>query len=150
MSRISCLLLFLATPPSWAAEASNTPTEAEQIREEIVVTADRSKQQLQQTGNSVAVISRAQIENKGFDFVTDAMRQIPGLSVNQSGPSGSTSQVRIRGSEANHTLVLIDGFNANDPAIGSEFNFADLTTVDIDKIEIVRGSQTALYGSDTI
>ena len=78
------------------------------------------------------------------------MRQIPGLSVNQSGPIGSATQIRIRGAEANHTLVLIDGFNANDPAIGSEFNFADLTTFDVDQIEVVRGSQTALYGSDTI
>ncbi len=144
------LLLFLAMPPLWATESSSPLTEVEQIREEIVVTADRMKQQLQQTGNSVTVISRKHIESAGFDFVTDTMRQIPGLSVNQSGPIGSTSQVRIRGSEANHTLVLIDGFNANDPAIGSEFNFADLTTFDIDKIEIVRGSQTALYGSDTI
>ena len=78
------------------------------------------------------------------------MRQIPGLSVNQSGPIGSATQIRIRGAEANHTLVLIDGFNANDPAIGSEFNFADLTTFDVDQIEVGRGSQTALYGSDTI
>ena len=145
---IGCLLLLIAPLP-WAAEKSIL-SQAEQIREEIVVTADRNAQPLKHTGNSISVISREQIENRGFDFASEAMRQIPGLSVNQSGPIGSATQIRIRGAEANHTLVLIDGFNANDPAIGSEFNFADLTTFDIDQIEIVRGSQTALYGSDTI
>ncbi len=141
---------LLIAPLSWTAENPDALSEAEQIREEIVVTADRSAQQLQHTGNSISVILRDRIEKQGLDFATDAMRQIPGLSVSQSGPIGSTSQIRIRGAEANHTLVLIDGFNANDPAIGSEFNFADLMTFDIDQIEVVRGAQTALYGSDTI
>ena len=142
-------LLLLVAPLSWATEKS-VLSQAEQIREEIVVTADRNTQPLKHTGNSISVISKEQIENRGFDFASEAMRQIPGLSVNQSGPIGSATQIRIRGAEANHTLVLIDGFNANDPAIGSEFNFADLTTFDVDQIEVVRGSQTALYGSDTI
>ena len=141
--------MLLIAPLPWAAEKS-VLSQAEQIREEIVVTADRNTQPLKHTGNSISVISKEQIENRGFDFASEAMRQIPGLSVNQSGPIGSATQIRIRGAEANHTLVLIDGFNANDPAIGSEFNFADLTTFDVDQIEVVRGSQTALYGSDTI
>ena len=141
--------MLLIAPLPWAAEKS-VLSPAEQIREEILVTADRNTQPLKHTGNSISVISKEQIENRGFDFASEAMRQIPGLSVNQSGPIGSTTQIRIRGAEANHTLVLIDGFNANDPAIGSEFNFADLTTFDVDQIEVVRGSQTALYGSDTI
>ena len=141
--------MLLIAPLPWAAEKS-VLSPAEQIREEIVVTADRNTQPLKHTGNSISVISKEQIENRGFDFASEAMRQIPGLSVNQSGPIGSATQIRIRGAEANHTLVLIDGFNANDPAIGSEFNFADLTTFDVDQIEVVRGSQTALYGSDTI
>ena len=141
--------MLLIAPLPWAAEKS-VLSPAEQIREEIVVTADRNTQPLKHIGNSISVISKEQIENRGFDFASEAMRQIPGLSVNQSGPIGSATQIRIRGAEANHTLVLIDGFNANDPAIGSEFNFADLTTFDVDQIEVVRGSQTALYGSDTI
>ena len=135
--------MLLIAPLPWAAEKS-VLSPAEQIREEIVVTADRNTQPLKHTGNSISVISKEQIENRGFDFASEAMRQIPGLSVNQSGPIGSATQIRIRGAEANHTLVLIDGFKANDPAIGSEFNFADLTTFDVDQIEIVRGSQTAL------
>ena len=130
--------LLVIAPLSWTAENPDALSEAEQIREEIVITADRSAQQLQHTGNSISVILRDRIEKQGLDFATDAMRQIPGLSVSQSGPIGSTSQIRIRGAEANHTLVLIDGFNANDPAIGSEFNFADLMTFDIDQIEVVR------------
>ncbi len=109
---IGCLLLLIAPLPR-AAEKS-VLSQAEQIREEIVVTADRSTQPLKHTGNSISIISKEQIENRGFDFASEAMRQIPGLSVNQSGPIGGATQIRIRGAEANHTLVLIDGFNAND------------------------------------
>ena len=87
--------LLLIAPLSWAAENPDALSEAEQIREEIVVTADRSAQQLQHTGNSISVILRDRIEKQGLDFATDAMRQIPGLSVSQSGPIGSASQIRI-------------------------------------------------------
>ena len=70
--------------------------------------------------------------------------------MNQSGPVGALTQVRMRGAEANHTLVLIDGVRVNDVSLGSEFNFANVTNADISHIEVLRGPQSARYGSDAI
>ena len=70
--------------------------------------------------------------------------------VSHSGVAGSQTQVRVRGSEANHVLVLIDGVRANDPATGDEFRWEFLTTANIERIEIVRGPQSALWGSDAV
>src|SRR5690606_25762656 len=78
------------------------------------------------------------------------LRQVPGVSVNRSSFFGSVTQVRIRGAEANQTKVLIDGIEANDPAIGSEFDFAHLMAYDIGSIEVLRGPQSALWGSDAL
>ena len=75
---------------------------------------------------------------------------MPGVAVSQSGSIGSQTQVRIRGAEANQVLVLIDGIKANDPAGNDEFGFQDLTTWDVDRIEVVRGAQSALWGSDAL
>ena len=122
----------------------------ELIQEEIIVTADRSEAKVKDTGSSVSVLTETDIENTQAVFATQLLRHVPGISVSHSGPIGGASQIRIRGSEGNHTLVLIDGISVNDPAIGSEFNFADLMLGDAAQIEIVRGPQTTLYGSDAI
>lgn len=132
------------------AQPKDRQTQAEFIREEIIVTADRSETKIKETGSSVSLINDTYLRDANATFATEIFRQLAGLSVNQSGHIGSAAQIRIRGAEANHTLVLIDGINVNDPAIGSEFNFGDLMLGDTAQIEIVRGSQTALYGSDTI
>ena len=132
------------------SSASADVTHSEKIREEIIVTANRTPQKISEIGSAVAFIDETEIKNSQMQFATELLRNIPGLSVSQSGPLGSATQVRIRGAEGNHTLVLIDGFDVNDPALGSEFNFADLILDDLSRIEVVKGSQTALYGSDTI
>jgi vitamin B12 transporter len=97
----------------------------------------------------MSVISGEQIRQRQARFVLDVLRDVPGLAVNQAGTPGNIAQVRIRGAEGNHTLVLIDGVRANNPA-GDEFDFAHLLADDIDRIEILRGPQSAIYGSEAL
>ena len=83
-------------------------------------------------------------------MAADALRSVPGLAIARSGPVGAQTQIRMRGAEANQVLVLIDGVEANDLATDDEFSFEHLTTFDIDRIEVVRGPQSALWGSDAL
>ncbi|MEZ5564814.1 MAG: TonB-dependent receptor [Gammaproteobacteria bacterium] len=101
-------------------------------------------------GSSVSVIDREQIEARQSVFAIDLLADIPGFAVSRSGGVGSQTQVRVRGAEANQLLVLIDGIEANDPAGNDEFAFENLTTWDIERIEVVRGPQSALWGSDAL
>jgi vitamin B12 transporter len=116
----------------------------------IVVTASRTPISLGETGSSVSLITREDIERRGSAFAVDLLRDVPGIAVSRSGGIGSQAQIRVRGSEANHVLVLIDGIEASDPSAGDEFQFEHLATSDIERIEIVRGPQSALWGSDAV
>jgi vitamin B12 transporter len=117
---------------------------------EVVVTANRVETPANQVGSSVAVLTSEQLEQRQTTFVADALRDTPGVAVSRSGPVGALTQVRIRGAESSHTLVLIDGIEANDPALGSEFDFAHLLAEDVETVEILRGPQSALWGSDAL
>ena len=116
----------------------------------IVVSASRSPIAQVNIGSSVTVITREQIELRQARYVTDLLRSVPGFTVSHVGTTGSQTQVRVRGSEANHVLVLIDGVRANDPASGDEFRWELLSTSNIERIEIVRGPQSSLWGSDAV
>jgi vitamin B12 transporter len=142
--RIHCAsaVLFLA--------AATTRLAAEEVRDSLVVTASRIPVPLVAAGSSVSVIDREQIEARESVFAVDLLQNVPGISVSRSGSIGSQTQVRLRGAEANQVLVLIDGIEANDPAGNDEFAFQDLTTWDVERIEVVRGPQSALWGSDAL
>ena len=105
---------------------------------------------LMAAGSSMSVIDREQIEARQSIFAVDLLRDVPGFAVSRSGSIGAQTQVRVRGAEANQLLVLIDGIEANDPAGNDEFAFQDLTTWDVERIEVVRGPQSALRGSDAL
>jgi vitamin B12 transporter len=142
----------LGVQPAGAQDATNqgesvttTPT-----MPEVVVSASRVPQPSDEVGSAVTVITEQEIEQKQARFVTDVLRDTPGVSVTQQGPRGTLTEVRIRGAAANQTLVLIDGVEVNDPSAGSQFDFASLTTDNVERIEILRGPQSALYGSDAI
>lgn len=105
---------------------------------------------LRETSASVSLIDREQIERRGSPRLVDLLRTLPGVAVTESGPVGSVAQVRIRGAEGNHTLVVIDGVEANDPSNSSEFDFANLTTEQIERVEVIRGPLSGFYGSDSI
>ncbi len=89
------------------------------------------------------------IDQLPISAASDLLKFTPGLSVSRQGPVGSLTQVRIRGSEANQTLVFIDGIEANDPAAG-EFDFSGLSAVGAQRIDILRGPQSALWGTEAI
>ncbi|WP_421707237.1 TonB-dependent receptor plug domain-containing protein [Algihabitans sp.] len=117
---------------------------------EVVVSASRVPLPSSAVGSAVTVITGEELENKQSRFVADVLREVPGVAVNRTGGFGGFTQVRIRGAEANHTLVLIDGMEVGDPFNGSEFDFSQLLTNNIERIEILRGAQSALYGSEAI
>ena len=112
--------------------------------------ADRLDEALEHVGNSVTVISRREIDLRGQPFVADLLRTVPGLDVVKTGGNGTTS-VFIRGNNSEHTLVLIDGVPVNDPSSpGRSYAIENLTTDNVERIEILRGSQSVMYGSDAI
>ncbi|MEM8570645.1 MAG: TonB-dependent receptor [Pseudomonadota bacterium] len=100
-------------------------------------------------GRSSTVIDSEALEQQNERYVADVLRTVPGVSVSRSGSFGGLTQVRIRGHEGNHTLVLIDGVEVNSVDQG-EFDFGGLVTADIDRIEVLRGPQSSIYGSNAI
>ena len=134
------------------ASASVLPTDAaaNDALEQIIVTGARTPIVATDLGSAVTIITRDDIDARQARYVSDLLRGVPGFAVSHSGVVGSQTQVRVRGSEANHVLVLIDGVRANDPATGDEFRWEYLATANIERIEIVRGPQSALWGSDAV
>ena len=113
----------------------------------IVISPSLTPIEASKTGSSVTAMSGEEARATGFSQLSDVMRTFPGVAVNQSGARGSLTQFRVRGQEANHLLVMIDGVPAN--AVGDgEFNFADIPLDDIERIELLRGPQSGLYGAN--
>src|SRR5438132_8519656 len=142
--RFAALLLF-APSICFGQQTSPTPSPGEAETEQVVVSATRFDVPLDQSPASVSVISSEDLEQKQIERVSDALREVPGLSVVQTGTAGQLTSVFIRGLRSEHTQVLLDGIPVNQGLQGA-FNFADLTTENIDRIEIVRGPQSTLYG----
>jgi vitamin B12 transporter len=104
-----------------------------------------------QVGSSVTVISGDDIKRKQQQTLPDALQEAPGLNIVQTGGPGGTTSVFMRGANANHTKVFIDGIDASDPSVANgSFDFANMLASDIDRIEVLRGPQSGLYGSDAI
>jgi vitamin B12 transporter len=117
----------------------------------IVITATRTEKELRDIGSSITVITADEIADRQVFTVPELLRTVPGVDVVQSGGLGRTTSVFIRGANSDQTLVLIDGVEMNDPASpGNGYDFADLMTDDIERIEILRGPQSPLYGSNAI
>ncbi|MGH7934738.1 MAG: TonB-dependent receptor plug domain-containing protein [Candidatus Binataceae bacterium] len=115
----------------------------------IVVTATRMPQPLNQIGTTTSVVSRRQIQDQQIQTVPDALRQVPGVEVTQSGSPGTIADVSIRGSTPAQTLIMVDGVPLNGATTDS-FDLSRFTTYDLDRIEVVRGAGGALYGSQAI
>ncbi|HEX8448096.1 MAG TPA: TonB-dependent receptor [Allosphingosinicella sp.] len=118
--------------------------------ETIVVTASLEPVRTESSPASVTVIDERRIEALGAPLVSDLARLAPGVSVAVSGAQGSLTQIRIRGAEANHSLLFVDGIAFNDPASGNEARFETIAADGLTRIEIVRGPQSALWGSEAL
>ena len=118
--------------------------------DQIVVTASRFGEELEQSPASVTVLDRQRIERLGEPLVPALLRLTPSIAVTNLGSAGLFTEVRIRGAENNHTLLFIDGIRANDPATGDFARFELLNADLASRIEIVRGPQSALWGSQAI
>lgn len=117
---------------------------------DTIVSANRVALPSAEVGSSITVITGEEMQARQIRVVADALRDVPGVSVNRTGPRGLFTQIRIRGNEGNHTKVFIDGIEANDPSGDVEFDFAHLLAADVERVEIIRGPQSALWGSDAI
>ncbi len=118
--------------------------------ETIVVRAAREPIDAAASGSSVTVLDDSYLQQRQTAALSEILRAVPGAAVSRAGPMGTQTQLRLRGAEANHTLVFIDGVRANDPAQSGEFNFAHLLNADIEAVEVIRGPQSALWGSDAL
>ncbi|MEQ8823317.1 MAG: TonB-dependent receptor [Filomicrobium sp.] len=113
--------------------------------EGIIISGGLTPVQAANFGRASTVISSDQLEQRGIKQIADALRQVPGLAVSRSGGAGGLTEIRVRGSESNHVLVLIDGIETANSSGG--FDFGAITADEIERIEVIRGPQSALYGS---
>ena len=121
------------------------------VLEPLVVTATRIETPLNEVGSSVTLITRQQIEDRQAVTLLEVLRDVPGLDVVRQGGLGQQTSVFMRGANSGHTLVLVDGIEVNDPGNpGRLFDFASFPVENIERIEIVRGPGSTLYGSDAM
>jgi vitamin B12 transporter len=149
---LRCLTIGITAAAIWFGPI---PLEAEQGGGdgtiEYIVTATRVETPREQVASSTSVISAEDIKERGVTEASEVLRSVPGLDVVQSGGLGGNTAVFIRGANSEHTLVLVDGVALNNPISNARFfNFSSFTLEDVDRIEVVRGPQSTLYGSDAL
>jgi vitamin B12 transporter len=144
--RKTCFVSLLALAVATSAHAEDAD-----FGDSIIVTGSRAPDGIDADtlGASVTVIDEEALRQRQTRTVSDVLRDVPGIAVSRSGAVGALTAVRMRGGESNHTLVLIDGIEASDPFQG-EFDFGTLIADEAARIEILRGQQSAIYGSDAI
>ena len=142
MRKYLALLAMVSCDPAMAEEISLP---------DLIVTATRVPTPMAKVPAGVTIVDRQTIEDRGYNTLTDALTEIPGLRVSASGGPGGQASVFVRGTNSNHVLVLRDGMPINDAADpGGLFNFGVDTLSDVERIEVVRGPMAALYGSGAI
>jgi vitamin B12 transporter len=148
--RRSLFLIVVAVVPVFAC-VSLASADVEYSPDTVVVTATRIPTPELEVASSISVITAEDIAAKQVATLPDLLKLVPGLNVIQSGGPGGQASVFMRGTNSNHTKVLVDGIDVSDPSspIGT-FDFGPFLTQDIEKVEILRGPQSGLYGSDAI
>lgn len=152
VTRAALLASTIALPGIALAQPDQPAApDGEKVTNTVIVTASRGDDGISTAtlGSSATVITALDLQDRQTVIISDVLRDVPGVSVNRTGAVGGMTDVRIRGAEANHTLVLIDGIEAADPYFG-QYDFATLTADPGARIEVLRGEQSALYGSDAI
>jgi vitamin B12 transporter len=141
-----CFLLFFIFLPNFSQGAEPAPADS---LPPVVVTATRTEVPLNQLTTSLTVITADDIRERQADLVLDVLRDVPGVDVVQAGSMGNATSVFIRGSESNQVLVMVDGVEVNSTTTGA-YDFANLTTENVERIEVLRGAGGTLYGSQAI
>lgn len=150
---------LLAAAPAFAAEVADQQAAAPDVAgragatavEDVVVTANRSAQPIERVGASVTVLTQAAIEARQTTAVAELLAQTPSVNYSRNGGPGTVTSLRIRGAEGHHTVVLIDGVKLNDPSsTQGGFDFGNLLVGDAARIEVLRGAQSTLWGSQAI
>ncbi|HLS19099.1 MAG TPA: TonB-dependent receptor plug domain-containing protein, partial [Paracoccaceae bacterium] len=131
----------LALAPALAEEPLTTPP--------VIVTGGLTPIEAQSYGRSATIVTAEEIEARHIHHVSEALRTVPGVSVSQTGGAGGLTTIRLRGAEATHTLVLVDGIEISAPENGA-YDFGGLLAADIERIEVLRGPQSALYGANAV
>ena len=148
----ACFVVALATF-GWAQEPTSPPPSPPVPRTEaaepVVVTATKIAEPLERLGAAITVITEDELRAYNYPTVGDALRRVPGLDVQRSGSLGKLTEIRIRGTTPQQVQVLIDGVRVKSPTSG-DFDFSDVSSDQIERIEIVRGPQSTLYGADAI
>ncbi len=140
---------FLISHLAFAAQEAANPSSPNPP--ELVITPNRTPQPLQRAGSAITVITADEIAASGHGSLSDILRGTPGLSIVETAGPGSNSSVFLRGTDPRHTLVLVDGVRVNDPSsTGGETDLGLLAAANVERIEILRGPQSAIYGSDAI
>ena len=139
VAALSAPSLLIAQTPARIAEV--TP---------VVVTATLIPTPIDQVGSSISLITAQDIQDHQWRALPDALQEVPGINVVQSGGAGGQTSVFIRGANSNHTKVVIDGIEVNDPSSNDAFDFGQALTGGLVRIEVLRGPQSSLYGSDAL
>lgn len=142
---------LFASLSSVCAVASADPAAETTELENVVISATRIEQPIDTVGSSITLLAPDQIRDSQKTSVADVLVTTPGVTLSRNGGLGTTTSVRIRGAEGDQTVVLIDGVKLNDPSSTSGgYNFANLITSDVARIEVLRGPQSTLWGSQAI
>src|SRR5829696_3632084 len=144
-ARIAAIITLAAVITTAAAGQQTSDTTQ---LEELVVTPTRVPTPADEAVSTVTSISGEDLRSRGVRFVQDALREVPGVSVVQVGSFGGVTSLFLRGGESDYVKVLVDGVPANQP--GGAFNWANLTTDNVERIEVLRGPGSVIYGSDAV
>ena len=147
-----CGLLVALTGACFVILQQVTELSAQDNLPPVIVSASRMPSSSIETVTSATVIGKTEIESKQPVSVTELLRSVPGLHIDQNGGRGGGASVYMRGADPNFTLVMVDGIQANDPLNnhGGSFNFSDLDSAGIERIEVIRGPVASVYGSAAI
>lgn len=140
MKRLAVVLLFLAT-----AAFPQTST----VSDRIVVTASSVPESIESTPAAVSIITRADIDKREARDVADVLREVPGLAIARTGSPGKSTTLFVRGGSSKQALILWNGVEMNNAYL-SGYNFGQLSTAGVEKVEVIRGPYSALYGSDAV
>ena len=151
-SALLCVSFAALATSAWAqsAPASNSLNAAAPLPETVIVSATRIATPVEQVASSATVVTAADIAAQGKQTLNDVLRSVPGLNIVQTGGAGGQTSLFMRGTNSNHVKVLVDGMDVTDPSNNEAFNFATYLAGDAERVEVLRGAQSGLYGSDAI